>query len=301
MGNKETGKDSNGFVVVIVSMSLCVIISILIVSIYTHFNKTDMQTKTYSSISQFEAKNHIELSLPKEVKSMFNSEIEASIIMGQFIEIYSNEQALLKVSQFMDIKADPLGFYERAVESHEYTVSDPSGIVYLRYRLGYKEFGNCTIINWTDMDKSYGLIVGDVLDESSVLTLLGVDGNNIQYYESSKKEDSDSVKEGYRTYEITQNLSIDLPETNSVVKVENVEAGGYANIYLDDILALIIVYNEESTIDISGNSYKNEDLGIVIKYSDGEQFEFGSEAYSAFMEIRQNIESISSSLSLSWG
>lgn len=254
----------------------------------------------YTSIEQFRQKQNLEFDLPLRVAELFNSDIQATVMMGNFIEVYSAEKAILKISNFVDIHADPLGLYEKCESEHEYLVKG-SSINYFKYRTGYKEFENCTIVNWCNAEKSYGLIVDGILTEDDIIALLEFDPDNISAYTADNQNGQEDQDGEHKVLNINKNLTMTIPSVNSVVNVVDRDELGYAEIYLDDVLSFVVIYDTDSDISMTGNEIKNETNGVVIKYSDGEQFEIGSEAQSSFGIIVNKIGEVSNSVSLLWG
>lgn len=196
------------------------------------------------------------------------NEVHAENIMGQVIQIDCQEFAF-KASYFMDDNADILGLYERADIDNKYSVtSNNNGIHYFRFRTGYKDYPNTTLINWNTDETTHGIMLANIITEDEALSLIGLSREDIKDYTSENIELDAEVETTnilVNTYVVGDGIEISLPEFDKEVSV--IDNSTFASFYVDSKLLFILEYSGiDSEIDASYSVYNADN--ICIKYMD---------------------------------
>lgn len=135
-------------------------------------NSSKVKTEEYNSIDKLLSLTDMEIELPEFIKQEKHLKIEDKL--GAIIQI-SNENFVLKIADFVDVMADPLALYESSGIDNRYNFeSENTNIKFFRYRAEYKEYKNCTIVNWSTDNTTYGLMIGDKITEEDALSLIGL-------------------------------------------------------------------------------------------------------------------------------
>ena len=276
-------------------------------------NKSD--ESSYKNIQELNSNYGNKLNLPKAVFS--DKDLKITTSAGQFVQIVGSNY-VIKFGPFVANKADPLGFYNENGEPEtevQYNVKNPnSSITYLRYRLGYPEYTNCTIINWCDSDYSYGVLVGSIMSEEEILVEFGLTKSDLDEYidtantmtepvenTTDKNEDSEptTIEEPQATTQsklygtLTNHLKLDLPDFKSELKT--IELDGETIFRIEDTVVFVIVY-EDASDDFKGEAEKQLENGLVIRYKEDNPFILGSTAYNDYKLFLDTIDDIADSI-----
>lgn len=159
----------------VVALILTGLLTVLTVEAYKSgmiTNSSKVKTEEYNSIDKLLSSTDMEIELPEFIKQEKHLKIEDKL--GAIIQI-SNENFVLKIADFVDVMADPLALYESSGIDNRYNFeSENTNIKFFRYRAEYKEYKNCTIINWSTDNTTYGLMIGDKITEEDALSLIGL-------------------------------------------------------------------------------------------------------------------------------
>lgn len=259
--------------------------------------------KSYKSIDDMLDNTGFDVSIPNIVYNYSGEYIKIASTMGQVIEISSKDFSF-KASPLVSYNVDILGMYDDCKEDKKYTVDKKdSRIKFFRYRLGYPGYEHCTIIDWCSDTTTYGLLIGKVLTRSEILELaelteeeltettteeiLALESEN-EYF----KKDELNIEFEYKTYEIGNKFSIDLPIFASEINI--IDEDGIARFYIDKILAFVIIYNDYD-IDSNAFSGQSETLltdGIILKYRSDNPFDQSHIDYDNYNNFIKTIDSI---------
>lgn len=286
-----------------------ILLSIMLLSV-KRGNLSDSNLEDYETLETAIKSTSIPTHLPLNIKQYFAGEVEARDTLGQFIEVYKDGKdssfpsAILKIGYFVDINADPLGLYSEPAESSEYTVSDNEYITYFRYRKGYPDYPNCTLINWSDEITSYGLMVEADLTESEVLKLLNLTSTQItkQLASVTSINNPSNLNIDWKEYKLASSLSgypdlrITLPDTSNLHFSINIYDAVYSStVFLDNKMIMIVVWDGEN-IEIPENfeadytlEERHGDKTTYIRYRSDNPYEENSKQYEVYEEIKSNM------------
>lgn len=244
------------------------------------------------SIEELQDKVYFTLDIPSFVTET-DEELNIKIIAGQVVSI-NTTTFVFKASSFVDIGADILGLYEESKIDEAYNVND-SNIIYFKYRQGYKDYPNCTIINWCTNETSYGLMIEDDISLDRALEIIGIDSNNISAYNKANVENESTVTyntDDFIEYIIDNQLIIKLPQFKG--NVTHVDTAGVSAFFSGDTLLFLVVYNEK---DIQEGTYSEQSVidvsdNIKIYYSDNNTYDKGSDAYDDYELMLLTIDDI---------
>lgn len=246
----------------------------------------------YNSVRELMENSSINLDFPSFVLNQQNVEVRS--FMGSLVEM-GNEQFVLKAANFIDVKADPLGLYEQAATDKSFT--SKGSINYVRYRLGYPNYENCTLINWCTDTTSYGMMLPDVYDEEYIFNLLEINKDiyteqaNIDEALMDNKDNTQNTQDDNIKYiAIAGKYGIGLPILKSNINLYDYD--GYTIAYIDKTSCFILVYND---FDINNKTFDQHesiilDSGIVMYYKEDNPFEDNSIAYSDYSNILSAID-----------
>lgn len=174
--------------VVLLSLTLCVLFIQAYKSGISMSNKNN-SIKEYNSIEKLLKSTSLDIELPKFIENETGLVIEDT--MGKIIKIY-NENFVIKIASFVDNMADPLGLYEISEIDNKYSIeNENTNIKFFRYRVGYKEYKNSTIINWCTDTTAYGLMLGKKLNEDEALEIIGIERDILSDYNENSVTTSD--------------------------------------------------------------------------------------------------------------
>lgn len=244
------------------------------------------------SIEELQDKVYFTLDIPSFVTET-DEELNIKVIAGQVVSI-NTTTFVLKASSFVDVEADILGLYEESKIDKTYNVND-SNIIYFEYRQGYKDYPNCTIINWCTNETSYGLMIEDDISLDRALEIIGIDSNNISVYNETNAENENTVSyntDDFIEYIIDNQLIIKLPQFKG--NVTHVDTAGVSAFFSGDTLLFLVVYNEK---DIQEGTYSEQSVidvsdNIKIYYSDNNTYDKGSDAYNDYELMLLTIDDI---------
>lgn len=244
------------------------------------------------SIEELQDKVYFTLDIPSFVTET-DEELNIKVIAGQVVSI-NTTTFVLKASSFVDVEADILGLYEESKIDKTYNVND-SNIIYFEYRQGYKDYPNCTIINWCTNETSYELMIEDDISLDKALEIIGVDSDNISTYIKTNIENESTVSyntDDFIEYIIDDQLLIKLPQFKG--NVTHIDTAGVSAFFSGDTLLFLVVYNEK---DIQEGTYSEQSVidvsdNIKIYYSDNNTYDKGSDAYSDYELMLLTIDDI---------
>lgn len=244
------------------------------------------------SIEELQDKVYFTLDIPSFVAET-DEELNIKVIAGQVVSI-NTTTFVLKASSFVDVEADILGLYEESKIDKTYNVND-SNIIYFEYRQGYKDYPNCTIINWCTNETSYGLMIEDNISLDKALEIIGVDSDNISTYIKTNIENESTVSyntDDFIEYIIEDQLIIKLPQFKG--NVTHVDTAGVSAFFSGDTLLFLVVYNEK---DIQEGTYSEQSVidvsdDIKIYYNSNNTYDQGSDAYDDYELMLSTIDNI---------
>lgn len=244
------------------------------------------------SIEDLQSKVYFTLDIPSFVTEA-KEELNIKVIAGQVVSI-NTTTFVLKASSFVDVEADILGLYEESKIDETYNVID-SDIIYVKYRQGYKDYPNCTIINWCTNETSYGLMIEDDISLDRALEIIGVNSNNLSTYTKTNTENESTVShdtDDFVEYIIEDQLIIKLPQFKG--NVTHVDTAGVSAFFSGDTLLFLVVYNEK---DIQEGTYSEQSVidvsdDIKIYYNSNNTYDRGSDAYDDYELMLSTIDNI---------
>lgn len=244
------------------------------------------------SIEELQDKVYFTLDIPSFVAET-DEELNIKVIAGQVVSI-NTTYFVLKASSFVDVKADILGLYEESEIDETYDVNN-SDIIYFEYRQGYKDYPNCTIINWCTNETSYGLMIEDDISLDKALEIIGVDSDNISTYIKTNIENESTVSyntDDFIEYIIDDQLLIKLPQFKG--NVTHIDTAGVSAFFSGDTLLFLVVYNEK---DIQEGTYSEQSVidisdDIKIYYNSNNTYDQGSDAYDDYELMLSTIDNI---------
>lgn len=259
--------------------------------------------KTYSSISEMQSDINLNIRLSDYILNNCNN-ISIESVSGQMITIYGeiNSTAfVLKTAAFVDKGADTLGLYEDSQIQVAYNTVN-SDINYVVYRQGYIEYPNCTIINWCTNETAYGMMIESLLDESSILEIIGIQDNNIVKAESAVQDNKNSDTstnynvEYFDTYNVFGKYFIKLPEFNTeVTHIDTAEASAF---FAGDTLLFIVTFDETDSIKNEYSEYSRLSVNdrVAVYYLDINTYDPDTIAYNDYDIMLNTIDSICSTI-----
>lgn len=244
------------------------------------------------SIEDLQSKVYFTLDIPSFVTEA-EEELNIKVIAGQVVSI-NTTTFVLKASSFVDVEADILGLYEESKIDETYNVID-SDIIYVKYRQGYKDYPNCTIINWCTNETSYGLMIEDDISLDKALEIIGVNSNSLSTYTKTNTENESTVShdtDDFVEYIIEDQLIIKLPQFKG--NVTHVDTAGVSAFFSGDTLLFLVVYNEK---DIQEGTYSEQSVidvsdDIKIYYNSNNTYDQGSDAYDDYELMLSTIDNI---------
>ena len=231
-----------------------------------------------SSINDLQRKVNFKLDVPSYVTDT-KDKLQIEVVAGQIAQI-NTEKFVFKASYFVDNDADILGLYEKSKTEKKYNVND-SDIKYFKYRQGYKDYPNCTLLNWCTDETTYGLMIEDDISFEKALDIIGIDKKNISEVkdtESTESTDNTELKE----YKLTDNLSIDMPEFKQEIRVEDL--GDQVAVYAGNALLFVAAVNN-AEVDLGPSddaSVIDAGNGTKIYYNKDNTYDPGTDDYSDY-------------------
>lgn len=262
--------------------------------------------KSYNSIDDLIRHTEFSMYIPNEIYNYNGKVINTQSLMGQVIEVDTEDFIFKASSPIVSYNADILGLYDYTKDDYMFFVdSESNPIKFIRYRLNYPSYEHCTIIDWCTDETTHGLIMGSIMSENDVLALFGID--KVSLTETNQSEivklengestlsdnDIDVSNIEYDTYTIGDMFTVDIPKFTSGVNV--LDENGVAKFYVDKKLVFVIIYNDYDieTDAFSGQSEKVLADGIVLKYKSENPFDQGHvdyENYNRFIKTIDNIK-----------
>lgn len=261
------------------------------ISVSNGNNDAKKGVKTYKSIDDMLHKTSLKLEIPEYIVKS-NEELTIQSTYNQLISIYCNKFAF-KASNFVGVAADPLGLYEDSKVDNKYSVND-TNITLFRYRTGYKDYPNSTLINWCTNDTMYGLMIGEEIKENDALKIVGISKEKISNYTDDNKEadNTEEDKSKYKQYNVTDTIKIKLPKFSGDVTTKDM--GNCKAFYVDNNIFFIIVYDKDA---IDNKLYKNSgsikiDNNIELDYDKSNTFDHNTKAYDDYNLFLSTIDDI---------
>lgn len=244
------------------------------------------------SIEELQNKVYFKLDIPSFVTET-DEELNINVVAGQVVSI-NTTYFVIKASPFVNVKADILGLYEESELDEAYDVTN-SDIIYFEYRQGYKDYKNCTIINWCTNETSYGLMIEDDISFDRALEIVGIDSSNLCETNETNTENGSAVSyntDDFIEYIIDDQLIIKLPQFKG--DVTHIDNDGVAAFFSGDALLFLVVYNEK---DIQEGTYSEQSVidvsdDIKIYYSSDNTYDQGSDAYIDYELMLLTIDNI---------
>ena len=289
MGKDKKSSPNISTVILLVFMIISAVFIILLEIGAFRINKTTNNIVKYTSVSEAIDSVKFEVTVPDFVLDVKNT--ECRVVNGVFFEIGS-EEIVFKASEFIDYNADPLALYNISEVDEKYTVKE-STIHYFRYRIGYENMGNCTIVNWVQGDTSYGLILNSIYKKDELFNMLGINKNNIMNYEESL-ETEQCIE--YDTILIGNKFTINIPTFKTSFKT--VDLDGYTICYLDNTKVFVLIYDDYN-IDsntFGGQSEVTIDSGVILRYLSENPFDIDTMAYIDYNTFICTIDNIIDSI-----
>lgn len=240
--------------------------------------KSSKAVDNVSSINDLQRKVNFKLDVPSYVTDT-KDKLQMEVVAGQIAQI-NTDKFVFKASYFVDNDADILGLYEKSKTEKKYNVND-SDIKYFKYRQGYKDYPNCTLLNWCTDETTYGLMIEDDISFEKALDIIGIDKKNISEVndtESTESTDNTELKE----YKLTDNLSIDMPEFKQEIRVEDL--GDQVAVYAGNALLFVVAVNN-AEVDLGSSddaSVIDAGNGTKIYYNKDNTYDPGTDDYSDY-------------------
>lgn len=246
------------------------------------------------SINELQNKVYFTLDIPSYVTEA-DDELNIEVIAGQVVVI-NNNHFVMKASNFVSVYADILGLYEKSSIEKCFYVNN-SDITYFKYRQGYLDYPNCTVINWHTNETSYGLMIEDNISFADALSILGID--EVQLSEDITDDNTEMSEinlEDFKEYIIEDNISIKLPNFKSYVT--HVDTSGVSAFFAGDTLLFLVVYNDS---DIQNGTYAEQSVidvsdSIKIYYDSNNTYDKDSDAYSDYNLMLLTIDDIAKTI-----
>ena len=248
-----------------------------------------------TSLSELKDKVYFELDIPSYVTDA-DEELHIEVVAGQVVVI-NNTKFVMKASIFANVNADILGLYEKSNVEKCFFVNN-SNIIYFKYRQGYNDYPNCTIINWHTNETSYGLMIEDNVSFSDALSIIGIDELQLSedVIESNTEDRTKYDVNEFKEYMIEDKIYIKLPHFSGCIT--HVDTYGVSAFFADDTLLFLVVYNDE---DIQNNTYSEQSVvnvsdSIKIYYDSINTYDKGSDAYSDYELMLLTIDDIAKTI-----
>lgn len=258
-------------------------------------NDSNNGVSNIESIEELKNSVLFKLDIPEYVTNS-EEELTIEVVAGQVATVYSTK-FVMKASLFVNINADILGLYEDSKVEEDFIVKN-SNITYFKYRQGYVEYPNCTIINWCTHETSYGLMIEEDLTLEESLNLLGLSAESLveDVDEPLVEEDISEEDNTYTEYTIEDKYSIKLPQFKG--EVTHIDMDSVSAFFAGDSLLFLVVYNEEyirdgvyeeqSVIDISDN--------LKIYYNSSNTCDYSKDAYEDYELLLSTIDDIAKTI-----
>ena len=248
--------------------------------------------KEYTDINKLVDSVTYKIDIPEYVVNYSsNNEVHAENIMGQIIQIDCSEFAF-KASRYLNNDADILGLYNKAETDNRYNIlENDRGIHYFRYRVGYKDYPNTTLINWNTEETAHGIMLAYIITEDEALDFIGL--NKAKLTDIHSEQTNNTVIENSiltESYIVGDNVQIKLPKFNSNISI--IDNGTYASFYIDNELLFILEYTGvDSGIEAFYSIYNANN--ICIKYMNK-----GHDANNDYNLFKNNILEIKDSITI---
>lgn len=247
----------------------------------TIHNGSNEANTEFSSLAQIESAFGHKICIPDSLE--LTSDAKYILVENRVAEIYTSK-FVYKQCEMLDKNLDILGLYAESTEDKLYNVED-SSIQILRYRYGYTDYPNCTIINWCNDSSNFGLMIEEHLSIDDVVNMLGLSDKKI--YEGEKTVSYENID--YTEYNV-DSFSIMFPTVESVLSVENFD--GYSAIYLNGTNVINFLYNEDSFNTNVPVNYKRITVNdnLKIDYMNNNPFDTETQAYIDYNIIINTID-----------
>jgi len=294
--------------IIIIIFLVLVLLSIMLIG---SFNKGINQTRNSKNIETYESipdliKNSslargLNLEIPDFLSEMTenNDELQIRIVLNSIIEIGYSDKYVLKVSSFVNNKADTLGLYEKSKIDNQYTAENDNKneVKFFRYRVGYPVYPNCTIINWCTDNTSYGLILGNIYSEQEIANLImgdSLENLNMIPLEESAITNSESETQ---VYDIGNLFTVELPKFESQSITQN-DLDGFTTFYINKILCFVFVYNDYDidTKTFEGQSELKINNSISLYYRNENPFEVNTPEFRDYEKLISSLKNIKASI-----
>lgn len=301
------GKNKSGrlwiLTIAIILVALCMMLSIQGFTQGVNGNTQQKGEKTYNSLDDLYKNTSLDLEIPEYVSS--RDDLEISSVMGQIVEIHCS-YLVLKAASFVNNNADPLGLYEKSTLDSMYRVENEENIKFFRYRVGYKEYPHCTIINWCTENTAYGLMIEDDIKEVEALDIIGISQDNLvktTYEENngeySLNENENSTEESnieMQIYKVNDQLQLDIPKFENFPNV--ILNDGRAIFYIDNEFLFAICYSEQYTETEADEIENIVDIkeGLQFRYAKQNPFSTGTVAYNDYKLFMTTLNDIIESI-----
>lgn len=281
------------YIIITVIAIASILILMLLVRNGININNNTKSVEQYNSLKKLISDTSLSLNLP-ECITEYDGELDIQNTMGQLISINSDSFAY-RAAPWVDNNADPLGLYEECDTDSKYTVNNDT-FTYFRYRVGYKEYPNCTIINWCNKSTSQGIMIGNVMTENEALELVGISKSSLTKIDELVSENGiEKDTSGEYTYSVANigNIfELQLPDFKSDVDV--IESEGTVSYYFNKKLIFMFIYSNDevkrNTSDICTDYAIDEN--IVLRCLNSNPFESGTDAYNDYNQFIYTIDNI---------
>lgn len=221
------------------------------------------------------------------------------VITNSKIKSYTNEFGLVayvqcsdkafKASQFSNYNVDNLNLYEESTVDNYYKVTNENkhSIKYARYRQGYENDNNITILNWFTDKIEYSMIVyepaelTEMLDKAEIsdieieVTTLDDMNSTLETSEEETSSNSDeaengsteavTVAEGYNGFVWkVKNREVTIPEDDNVSFIKQSSSlnifrnsENIANLYIMENNKVVVDFEKEENISEKNKEYYN--------------------------------------------
>lgn len=241
-------------------------------------NNSNNKIDNMDSIDELLDTVHFPLNIPKYITES-DDKLNIELIAGQIVQI-NTDKFVFKASSFVANDADILGLYEESKLENKYTVKN-SDIKYIKYRQQYKDYPNCTLIDWCTDETTYGLMIEADISLDEALKIIGVDKKNIEEYSETADTEVDANSD-YTEYSIDGVLKISLPQFSE--EVTHVDTGDASAFFAGDTMLFLVDYSKQ---DIKNGLYSDMDCidisnDIKIYYDSNNAYDPNTEAYDDY-------------------
>ena len=245
----------------------------------------------YKSLDELKASVEFEFYVPEVITS---SKIKSyTNEYGLVVYIQCSDKAF-KVSQFSNYEVDNLSLYEASTVDNYYKVTNENNhsIEYVRYRQGYEDDNNITILAWFTDKLEYSLVVyepadllemlnkAEISDIEFEVTTLEDMNNTLETSDTTQEETSDKAEEASKVYEGYNNFvwkagntEVTIPEDNSVsfIKQSNSlnifrNSENIANLYIMENNKIVVGFEKEENISENNKEYYNIIKEVLKEY-----------------------------------